>query len=64
MKMITAIIKPFKLDDVRDALAEAGVDVVMCGQTAMSRGFYPDLPVPEAKVALSAMTALVRADCS
>ena len=23
MKMITAIIKPFKLDDVRDALAEA-----------------------------------------
>ena len=25
MKMITAIIKPFKLDDVRDALAEIGV---------------------------------------
>ena len=25
MKMITAIIKPFKLDDVRDALAEAGI---------------------------------------
>ena len=25
MKMITAIIKPFKLDDVRDALGEAGV---------------------------------------
>lgn len=25
MKMITAIIKPFKLDDVRDALADAGV---------------------------------------
>lgn len=25
MKMITAIIKPFKLDDVRDALAEVGV---------------------------------------
>ncbi len=25
MKLITAIIKPFKLDDVRDALAEAGV---------------------------------------
>jgi len=25
MKMITAIIKPFKLDDVKDALAEAGV---------------------------------------
>lgn len=26
MKMITAIIKPFKLDDVRDALHEIGVD--------------------------------------
>ena len=25
MKMITAIIKPFKLDDVRDALAEFGL---------------------------------------
>lgn len=25
MKLITAIIKPFKLDDVRDALAEIGV---------------------------------------
>ncbi len=25
MRMVTAIIKPFKLDDVREALAEAGV---------------------------------------
>lgn len=25
MKLITAVIKPFKLDDVRDALAEIGV---------------------------------------
>jgi nitrogen regulatory protein PII len=25
MKLITAIIKPFKLDDVRDALAEIGI---------------------------------------
>ena len=25
MKMITAIIKPFKLDDVRDAVAEIGI---------------------------------------
>ena len=25
MKMITAIIKPFKLDDVRDAVAETGI---------------------------------------
>jgi nitrogen regulatory protein PII len=26
MKMVTAIIKPFKLDDVREALSEAGVN--------------------------------------
>ncbi|MDF1821300.1 MAG: P-II family nitrogen regulator [Alcanivoracaceae bacterium] len=25
MKMITAVVKPFKLDDVRDALAEIGI---------------------------------------
>ncbi|OYY22901.1 MAG: transcriptional regulator, partial [Thiotrichales bacterium 35-46-9] len=25
MKLVTAIIKPFKLDDVRDALADMGV---------------------------------------
>ncbi|MEE3009182.1 MAG: P-II family nitrogen regulator, partial [Pseudomonadota bacterium] len=25
MKMITAVIKPFKVDDVRDALAQIGV---------------------------------------
>ena len=25
MKMVTAIVKPFKLDDIRDALAEVGV---------------------------------------
>ena len=28
MKLITAIIRPFKLDDVREALAEAGVSGV------------------------------------
>ncbi|KKA45339.1 MULTISPECIES: P-II family nitrogen regulator [Salinivibrio] len=26
MKLISAIIKPFKLDDVREALADAGID--------------------------------------
>ncbi|MEO8743514.1 MAG: P-II family nitrogen regulator, partial [Lysobacteraceae bacterium] len=26
MKMVMAIIKPFKLDDVREALSEAGVN--------------------------------------
>ncbi len=42
-----------------NALAEAGVEIVLCGQSAMSRGFYKELIVPEAKIALSAMTALV-----
>ena len=28
MKLVTAIIKPFKLDDVRDALAEVGIKVM------------------------------------
>ena len=36
MKMLTAIIKPFKLDDVRDALSEIGVS----GMTATEvKGF-------------------------
>ena len=36
MKMITAIIKPFKLDDVRDALGEAGVQGMTVSEV---RGF-------------------------
>ncbi|MDO5686982.1 MAG: P-II family nitrogen regulator [Neisseria sp.] len=36
MKMITAVIKPFKLDDVREALSEVGVQ----GMTVMEvKGF-------------------------
>lgn len=48
MKMVMAIIKPFKLDDVRDALTEAGVEGLTVtevkgfgrqkGQTEMYRG--------------------------
>jgi len=41
-----------------DVLHEAGVRVILCGQSAMSRGFYPDLLTPYVEVALSAMTAL------
>jgi nitrogen regulatory protein PII len=26
MKLVTAIIKPFKLDDVREAISEIGID--------------------------------------
>ena len=36
MKMITAIIKPFKLDDVRDAIAEAGIQGMTVSEV---RGF-------------------------
>ena len=36
MKMITAIIKPFKLDDVREALADVGVQGMTVSE---SRGF-------------------------
>jgi len=36
MKLITAIIKPFKLDDVREALAEVGVAGMTVSET---RGF-------------------------
>ena len=36
MKLITAIIKPFKLDDVREALADAGVHGMTVSET---RGF-------------------------
>ena len=36
MKMITAIIKPFKLDDVKDALRGAGVDGMTVSE---ARGF-------------------------
>ena len=32
MKMVTAIIKPFKLDDVREALSEIGVSGVTVGE--------------------------------
>jgi nitrogen regulatory protein P-II 1 len=36
MKLITAIIKPFKLDDVKDALKAAGVNGMTVGEV---RGF-------------------------
>lgn len=41
-----------------EALHAAGVELILCGQSAMSRGFYPELLAPDVEVALSAMTAL------
>ena len=36
MKLITAIIKPFKLDDVRNALSEIGVQVLLSPRLKVS----------------------------
>lgn len=40
-------------------LASAGVEVILCGQTAASRGIPTDGLIDEVQVALSAMTALL-----
>ena len=37
MKLVTCIIKPFKLDDVREALSEVGVQ----GMTVIEMKRYP-----------------------
>ena len=61
MKLITAIIKPFKLDDVREALTELGVSGMTVtevkgfgrqkGQTEIYRGAeYSTNMVPKVKV--------------
>jgi nitrogen regulatory protein P-II 2 len=67
MKMITAIIKPFKLDDVREALSEIGVQGITVtevkgfgrqkGHTELYRGaeYVVDfLPKVKVEVAVSA----------
>lgn len=41
-----------------EALHAAGVPIILCGQSSMSRGFYPDLVAAPVRIALSAMTAL------
>lgn len=69
MKYITAIIKPFKLDEVRDALAAAGVQgltVTECkgygrqkGQTEIYRGAeYVANFVPKVKVEVAVDAAV------
>ena len=76
MKLITAIIKPFKLDDVREALANCGATGVTVtevkgfgrqkGHTEMYRGaeyvvdFLPKVKV-EVAVSASAVDACVEA---
>ncbi len=45
--------------DMIQQLIEAGVEVVLCGQTQVHRGLRRDQLAPGVRVALSAMTALV-----
>ena len=40
------------------ALAGAGVQIYMCGQSAMSRGLHDDDLIPEVQMGLSAMTVM------
>jgi nitrogen regulatory protein P-II 2 len=70
MKLITAIIKPFKLDDVRAAVSEVGVQGVTVtevrgfgrqrGHTEIYRGAeYAVEFVPKAKIEIAVEDALV-----
>ena len=70
MKMITAIIKPFKLDDVREALSEIGVQGITVtevkgfgrqkGHTELYRGaeYVVDF-IPKAKIEIVVAAAEV-----
>ena len=70
MKLITAIIKPFKLDDVREALADIGVEGLTVtevkgfgrqkGHTELYRGaeYVVDF-LPKVKVEVAVAEALV-----
>lgn len=70
MKLVTAIIKPFKLDDVRDALSEVGVQGVTVtevkgfgrqkGHTELYRGaeYVVDF-LPKVKIEIAIDTKLL-----
>ena len=70
MKLITAIVKPFKLDNVREALSEIGVSGVTVtevkgfgrqkGHTELYRGaeYIVDF-LPKAKIEVAVKSALV-----
>jgi nitrogen regulatory protein P-II 2 len=74
MKLITAIIKPFRLDDVRNALAEVGVNGMTVtevkgfgrqrGHTELYRGaeYVVDF-LPKAKIEIAVSDDLVERAC-
>ena len=43
-----------------EALMEAGVEIIVCGQSLAARGYNAEQLVPGVKIALSAMTALIQ----
>ncbi len=43
-----------------EALNETGVQIILCGQTAHARNISEERRIPEAKISLSAMTALIQ----
>ena len=53
MKKITAIIKPFKLDDVRESLSAKGIS----GMTVSGRAF--SLPQPDTRIRLTIQSVMI-----
>ena len=43
-----------------EALSDNGVQIILCGQTAMARNITKERRIPQAQISLSAMTALVQ----
>lgn len=43
-----------------EALSDNGVQIILCGQTAMARNITEERRVPQAQISLSAMTALIQ----
>ncbi|MEM8845755.1 MAG: DsrE family protein [Bacteroidota bacterium] len=46
--------------DMINQLMEAGVEVILCGQSSKSRGYPKEELIPGVKISLSAMTALIQ----
>ena len=63
MKMITAIIKPFKLDDVKEALHEVGVQGMTNGEIdrLLFRAYYNPTDAFKGKPEFAAMAAGINA---